>query len=365
MRGSLSLGRIAGIRLEVHWTFLLIILWAIYVGWNQGGTTEAVLWTIAFVLVLFICIILHELGHSLTARQYGISTKKITLLPIGGVASLERMPEDPKQELMVAVMGPVVNIVIAFLLYFFIRSQLAVFQNPEEVEELFRVISGENFLLYLFITNIMLVVFNAIPAFPMDGGRVLRALLSFGMDRVRATQIAANLGQLIAVLFFFLGLMYNPFLIFIALFVYFGASGEYMMIRHMSLLKGHKVREAMMSGFTTLQISDTLEKVGEVLLSTTERHFVVLGSSGEVAGILYNNDITEAFQTRRTQQTVGDLMSKDFLMVAPDEDLSAIYRRVQGNQLSFFPVMENGYLIGTVDMENINEFMMIQAALDY
>lgn len=365
MRGSISLGRIAGIRLEVHWTFLLIILWAIYVGWSQGGTTNAVFWTIAFVLVLFVCIILHELGHSLTARQYGISTKKITLLPIGGVASLERMPEDPKQELMVAVMGPVVNIVIAFFLYFFIRSQLAVFQDPEQVEEFFQVISAENFLLYLFITNIMLVVFNAIPAFPMDGGRVLRALLSFSMDRVRATQIAANLGQFIAVLFFFLGLLYNPFLIFIALFVYFGASGEYMMIRHMSILKGHRVREAMMTSFTTLQPDDSLEKVGEVLLSGTERHFVVAGSAGEVVGILYNTEITEAFQTKRTRQTVGDLMSKDYLLVAPDEDLSAIYRKVQGRQLSFFPVMENGHLIGTVDMENINEFMMIQAALDY
>ncbi len=365
MRGSINLGRIAGIRLEVHWTFLLIILWAVYVGWSQGGNTESVFWTIAFVLILFVCIILHELGHSLTARRYGISTKKITLLPIGGVASLERMPEDPKQELLVAVMGPVVNIVIAFFLYFFIRSQLVVFQNPEEAEAMFQVINGGNFLLYLFITNIMLVVFNAIPAFPMDGGRVLRAILSFSMDRVRATQIAANLGQVIAVLFFFLGLMYNPFLIFIALFVYFGASGEYMMIRHMSLLKGHKVREAMMTEFTTLQTEDTMEKVGSVLLSGTERHFVVVGPSGEVAGVLFNEDITEAFQNKQTQQSAGDLMKKDFLMVSPHEDLSTIYRKVQGRQLSFFPVMENGFLIGTVDMENINEFMMIQAALDY
>lgn len=363
MRGSISLGRIAGIRLEVHWTFLLIILWAIYVGWNQGGTAEAVFWTIAFVITLFGCIILHELGHSLTARRYGIATKKITLLPIGGVASLERMPEDPKQELLVAVMGPVVNIIIAFILYFFVHTQLLIFQDADQVEAFFQVITAENFLIYLFITNIMLVVFNAIPAFPMDGGRVLRAILSFSMDRVRATQIAASLGQFIGVLFFFLGLMYNPFLIFIALFVYFGASGE--LIRHMSLLKGHKVREAMMTGFTTLQVNDSLQKVGEVLLSGTERHFVVLGLSGEVAGVLYNSVITEAFQNRQTQHRVADLMSRDFLMVAPDEDLSNIYRKVQGKQLSFFPVMENGDLVGTVDMENINEFMMIQAALDY
>ena len=365
MRGSLRLGRIAGIRLEVHWSFLLIILWAIYVGWNQGGTVQSIMWTIAFVMAIFVCIILHELGHSLTARKFDIKTKKITLLPIGGVASLERMPEDPKQELLVAVMGPVVNIVIAGILYFFVRAQLSIFQQPEEVEAYFQAINAQNFLLYLFTTNIVLVLFNIIPAFPMDGGRVLRALLSFGMDRVRATQIAAELGQFIAIMFFFLGLVYNPFLIFIAIFVYFGASGEYKMIRHMSLLKGHKVREAMMTDFTTLDTEDTMEKVGQVLLSGTERHFVVLSATGEVAGLLYNSDITLAFQNHKIQLQVAELINKNFLMVSPTEDLSKIYRTVQGQQHSFFPVMENGQLIGTIDMENINEFMMIQAALDY
>lgn len=365
MKGSLSLGRIYGIRLEVHWTFLLIIAWAVYVGWSRGGATESILWTIALVLSIFVCVVLHELGHSLTARRYDIKTRKITLLPIGGVASLERMPEDPKQELLVAVMGPAVNVVIAALLYVFVSSQMSIFQNPEEAQEFFQTVNGQNFLFYLFSTNVLLVVFNAIPAFPMDGGRVLRALLSFSMDRVRATQIAAQMGQFIAVLFFFLGLAYNPFLVFIALFVYFGASGEYMMIRQMALLKGHRVSEAMMTDFTLLNPDDELEKVGKVLLSGTERHFVVTDGNDSVVGILYNSDITDAFQNRKTNLKVLDMMEKDYKTVAPEEDLSQIYRTVQGRQHNFFPVMANGELIGTIDMENINEFMMIQAALDY
>ncbi len=365
MGGSLSLGRYFGIKVQVHWTFLLIIAWAIYVGWSRGGTVESVLWTIAFVLAIFACVVLHEFGHSLTAKRYGINTRKITLLPIGGVASLERMPEDPKQELLVAVMGPVVNVVIAFLLYFFVRSQFDVFQNPEQAQEFFQTINQNNFLLYLFITNVLLVVFNAIPAFPMDGGRVLRALLSFQMDRVRATQIASNLGQIIAVFFFFIGFVYNPILIFIGLFVFFGASSEYAMIQQMSVLKGHRVREAMMSQFTTLNPEDNLKKIADMLLAGTERHFIVTREENEIAGILYNDSIVDAFRNKKTDVTVGDLMKTDFKPVAPDEDLSEIYRSVQSRQHNFFPVTDNGDLVGTIDMENINEFMMIQAALDY
>ncbi len=365
MGGSLSLGKFFGIRLQIHWTFILIIAWAVYVGWSQGGTTSAVLWTIALVLAIFACVVLHEFGHALTARRYGIPTRKITLLPIGGVASLERMPEDPKEELLVAVMGPVVNVVIAFILYFFIQNQLDIFQQPEQAREFFQTVTAENFLIYLWSTNILLVLFNAIPAFPMDGGRVLRALLSFKMDRVKATQIASSLGQFIAVAFFFLGFAYNPILIFIALFVFFGASSEYRMIQQMSVLKGHKVKEAMKSEYTALQPDDSLKRVGDVLLSGDERHFIVKGENGSVAGVLYNKSITEAFQSQRTDATVADLMDKDFKTVKPEEDLSEIYRTVQRRRHNFFPVMDKGELVGVIDMENINEFMMIEAALDY
>ncbi len=364
MRGSLYLGKLFGIRLQIHWTFILIIAWAVYQGWRQGGDAVTILLTVALVLAIFMCVVLHELGHSLTARRYGIQTRKITLLPIGGVASLERMPEDPRQELLVAVAGPAVNVVIAGLLFFFVRGQLGQLDDPEQAQQFFAKVSSQNFLTYLFTTNVLLVVFNAIPAFPMDGGRVLRALLSFRMDRVRATQIAVNLGQLIAIFFFFLGFVYNPLLIFIALFVYFGASSEFIMIQHLTALKGHRVREAMMTSFTTLHPDDRLERVADVLLAGTERDFVVL-EAGEVVGILYHDAIREAFQRKNTGQRVGDLMDVEFKRIDPDEELTEVYRIVASRRHNFFPVTENGAVAGTIDMENINEFMMIQAALDY
>lgn len=364
MRGSLYLGRLFGIRLQIHWTFILIIAWAVYQGWRQGGDVVTVLLTVALVLSIFVCVVLHELGHSLTARRYGIQTRKITLLPIGGVASLERMPEDPRQELLVAVAGPAVNVVIAALLFFFVRAELDQLNDPEQVQQFFEKVTTRNFLTYLFTTNILLVVFNAIPAFPMDGGRVLRALLSFRMDRVRATQVAVSLGQLIAIFFFFLGFIYNPLLIFIALFVYFGASSELIMIRHLTLLKGHRVREAMMTSFTALHPDDRLERVADVLLAGTERDFLVL-QGGEVVGILYNDAIRDAFQNRRTDRRVGDLMDPNFRRIHPNEKLTEVYRIVASRRHNFFPVTENGVVAGTIDMENINEFMMIQGALEY
>jgi Zn-dependent protease len=241
---------------------------------------ESVLWTVAYVLAIFVCVVLHELGHSLTARRYGIHTRKITLLPIGGIASLERMPEEPKHELLVAVAGPAVNLVIAAILFFFVRDQFYIFNDPAEAEAFLATISAGNFLFYLFLTNLLLVAFNAIPAFPMDGGRVLRALLAFRLDRVRATQIAAGLGQFIAVLFFILGFYYNPFLILIAVFVFFGASSEYKMIAQLTALRGHRVREAMMSRYTTLNPADGLDRIADVLLAGTERNFVVTDGDG-------------------------------------------------------------------------------------
>ncbi|MDX1666453.1 MAG: site-2 protease family protein, partial [Saprospiraceae bacterium] len=257
MKGSLSLGRIAGIKLQVHWTFVLILAWVAFIEVNKGSGLNTILLSMAFVLTIFVCVILHELGHSLTAKRFGIETKKITLLPIGGVASLERMPEDPKQELQVAVAGPLVNVVIAFLLFWFVRP-VGEYLQPDNIENL-KSVSPDNFLFYLFSANVMLVVFNAIPAFPMDGGRVLRALLSFKLNRVRATEIAANLGQIIAVGFFFLGLFYNIILIFIAIFVYFGASGEYTMIRQISLLRDFVVSDAMMDKYTTLHPTQSMK----------------------------------------------------------------------------------------------------------
>src|SRR5213078_2983264 len=205
MSWSLPIFRIAGIQLRIHVTFLLLIAWLAFGYYSAGGSAVAAA-RVLFVLLLFACVVLHEFGHALAAKAFGINTPDITLLPIGGVARLERMPEKPVQELVIA-------------LGLFVAGGSQAFLNPSNVE-------GGGLIVQLLTINILLLLFNLLPAFPMDGGRVLRALLATRLSYARATQVAASIGQGFAFVFGFIGLIWNPFLIFIALFVYIGASQE-------------------------------------------------------------------------------------------------------------------------------------------
>lgn len=364
MKGSLELGSIAGIKVKIHWTFMLLILWVVFVELSRGSNLEAMLWSIFFILVLFACVVLHEFGHSLTARRFKVETRQITLLPIGGVASLEGMPENPKEEFYVAIAGPAVNVVIAAALYLVVPMENYLNQDPEMLEQTMSTINSQNFLFYLFSANIMLVLFNLIPAFPMDGGRVFRALLSMKFDRVRATRMAAQLGQGVALLFFLIGLLYNPILILIAIFVYFGAQGENMMVQQLSLLKDHKVKDAMMTDITTVHPEDTLNDVVDIILTGTERDFIVV-ENGKVCGILYQSELMQAFKIGNRAARVRDVMDREFYPVQTDDNLTDVFRKIRSNNKTFFPVLEGEKLIGAIDKENINEFMTFRAPLNY
>lgn len=225
MRWAWRIGRLAGIALYVHATFLLLVAWVAYREWTFG--LVAVGAALVYIVALFAIVVLHELGHALTARRYGIRTRDIILLPIGGVARLERMPRDPRQELLVALAGPAVNVALAIALYALVRLTGAAPSADLYTVDL--ISSTRAFMYQLVIVNIMLAVFNLIPAFPMDGGRVLRAVLAMRMSSyARATSIAARVGRLLAVLLGFVGVyeFQNPFWVLIALFVWMGAGSE-------------------------------------------------------------------------------------------------------------------------------------------
>src|SRR5208337_2564787 len=287
MGWSWRIGRIAGIDVYVHPTFLLLVAWVAMTHFLAHGDWTEALSGVIFILALFGIVVLHELGHALTARHYGIRTRDITLLPIGGVARLERMPEDPWQELVVALAGPAVNVVLAAGIYF----ALALGRGVESLDESVRV--GGGLLDQLFWVNVSLVAFNVLPAFPMDGGRVLRALLAMRLDYVRATQVAASIGQGMAVLFAFLGLFFNPFLIFIGLFVWLGAAQEARMVQMRSALAGIPVRRAMITEFRTLRPDDTLDQAVEHIRSGFQQDFPVV-EDGRLVGVLTRSDLTTA-----------------------------------------------------------------------
>jgi len=364
MKSSWHIGSVSGIKITIHWTFLLLIAWIIYRGVSSGSSTTEILWSILFIAALFGCVILHELGHSLTAMKYQVKTRRITLLPIGGVASLETMPDDPREEFVIAVAGPVVNIIIALLLYLVVPLHEYANMDAAEFEQALSTINDGNFLFYMLFANLMLALFNMIPAFPMDGGRVLRALIAMKLDRVRATQIATRLGQLVAFFLLFLGLAYNPILILIAIFVYFGAHGENIMVQQLVLLKNHTVKDAMMTDITTFDPDDSLDKVVDVIISGTERDFVITKGS-LLAGVLLQSDLMNLNKSNLGQKRVGDLMRKDIQILHAQQQLTDIYRQIRSSDKKFFPVVEHNQLVGAIDMTNINEFMIFRGAQDF
>jgi Zn-dependent protease len=357
MRWSWKLGEYAGIAVYVHATFLLLVGWIALLHWLQVGTLQAVVSGVVFILILFGCVLLHEFGHALAARRYGIRTRDITLLPIGGVARLERMPDRPVEELWVALAGPAVNVMLFAALYLFMQARASLFPM-----EPFDAVRGSIWS-RLMIVNLFLAAFNLLPAFPMDGGRVLRALLAMRMDYVQATNIAAALGQGMAFLFGFLGLLFNPFLLFIAFFVWIGATQEASMVQIKSALGGIPVQRAMLTEFRTVSPDDPLERVIELILKGWQQDFPVI-ENGRVTGVLTRGDLLNALASHGEQQLVRDVMQREFEVVDAAEMLENVLPRLQACTCHSMPVMRGDELVGLLTMDNVGEFMLIQSALD-
>ena len=358
MKWSLKLGSIGGIGVYLHWTFVLLIGWVFLGSLGAGRTPGEALAGVGFILALFACVVLHEFGHALTAKRYGVTTRDITLLPIGGVARMESIPKKPMQEFWVAVAGPAVNAVIAALLF----GVLLLLGRADSTLAVGEFRGGFGFLQQLMWVNVFIGTFNLLPALPMDGGRVLRALLSLRLGRLRATSIAANLGQVMAILFVIYGFVANPFLIFIGIFVYLGAQGEAAQVETESALEGLRVRDAMMTRFRTLSAHDPLGKAVEELLAGSQQDFPVLENE-EVVGILRRNDLVKALADGQLQAVVGDVMSRDCSPVNESDVLTSTLEAMGKKEYSMAPVLGGGRVVGLLTMENIGELIMVNAAM--
>ena len=356
MRWSWRIGTIAGIGVYIHATFLLLILFILGLYLQQGRTLEGALAGTLFILVIFGCIVLHELGHALAARKYGIHTRDITLLPIGGLARLERMPDVPIQELWVALAGPAVNAVIAGGLY--VGARIAGISPQVQP---FHWLGG-NFLNRLMVVNLWLLVFNLIPAFPMDGGRVLRAILATRMEYTRATVLASRIGQAIAYVFGFVGLFTDPFLLFIALFVWMGAEQEAAMVQVHTSLGGIPVQRAMLTEFRTLNPDDALQTALDHTLAGGQQDFpVVFGD--HVLGVLTREDVLRTIAQQGSNVHVREAMNREFKPVDSHDMLESALAVLHGCKCRSLPVIHDGQLVGMLTTDNVGEFLMIQSAL--
>jgi len=356
MSWSFQLFRVGGTLVQVHWTFFLLLAWFGAIRWMAVGP-EAAVFAVVFILLLFLCVLLHEFGHIFAARRYGIQTPTITLLPIGGVASMERMPEKPGQEIVVALAGPAVNVVIAFVLIAILGARI----DPSAINLTENL--GSDMLARVAFANIALVAFNLIPAFPMDGGRVLRAILAIRMGFVRATQLAANIGQMLAIALGFVGLLGNPLLILIAIFIYFAATAESQYVEMRSLARGYLARDAMITKFESLNPLSTADDAAALLLRTTQQEFPVLDSDSRLQGIVTRERLIEALRDHGGSTPVTEFMEKDIPVVMGTSTLENVIQILQ--QKGARAVAVNGpdnRLAGFITPENFAEMMMIGRA---
>jgi len=355
MRGAYKLLSIRGINISVHWTFLLLIGWVLLVNASKGNNVEYLSWSVLFILAVFACVTLHELGHALMAARFGIKAKNIVLLPIGGIASIEKFPENPRQELAISIAGPVVNIIIASLLWLILLPNTSFLETPQDIS----IMHGHDFLYNLRIVNIGLAVFNLIPAFPMDGGRILRALLGFKLNYIQATSIATNVGKFIAVIFIAAGiLLINPFLPVIGIFIIFSASAEEYYLRLKSLAKGIKLNEVLMYDYNALQANMTVKEAANILMSNHSKYFVLMDGA-RPAGTINRLEIVKAISEMNYNEPLKKLATKELEYLNGNQEVETVLEKLAHNDERIFPVMENDQFIGVVNLNHIIEYLLL------
>ena len=354
MSGSFSIGKLFGIELRVHVTFFLLLAWIGLSAALTGGAAEAAA-SVVLVLALFACVVAHEFGHALMARRFGIRTADVTLLPIGGVARLETMPEAPLQEVAVALAGPAVTLLIWAVLVFGFGAST----GAEVLEAAEPGLAG--FLDQLAAVNLSLLLFNLLPAFPMDGGRVLRALLTLAVGRARATRFAAAAGQAFALVLGFLGLTWgNPILVLVAVFVYIAASAESSDVALRSVARASLARDAMITQFETLTPADRIDTAAQALIRTTQHEFPVLDADGRLAGFLTRVALLKALALDRRGDPVGEVMATGIPVVRLSDSLEAALDAMRrGGAQAVGVAGSDGAFLGYITPENLGEMMLV------
>ncbi len=355
MGWSINIGKIFGIRFRVHATFFLLLFFIFVSVLGQYGINRALLATL-LICAVFVCVLIHEVGHSLIARRFGKETKSITLLPIGGVATIEEMPEKPIHEIAMAIVGPFINLAIAGILYIFVGQWTGAGESnlyPDSVKSFFAGLIG---------INVMLAVFNMIPAFPMDGGRVLRGILAIKLDYVRATSAAVFVGQALAMLFIFFGLFFDWWLALIGIFLYIGAGSEKQQVLLKSVLRQVPVSEAMTTDFVALRPDEPVRQAFEYFHHGRQDDFPVIGQGG-VEGILTRDRILASVHEKGLDVPISEVMDREFVSVDPNMPLDEAYKKLLSSKKTAMIVSEAGEIKGMVGLDGISRYFMIKTAL--
>lgn len=357
MKWSLKIGRLWGVDVYLHYTFLVFLALVGLDSRLQTGRWGSAVTGVSMFLGVFLCVLLHEYGHAMAARRYGVTTRDITLLPMGGVARLDRIPDAPIQQLVIALAGPLVNVVIAGGLGLGLHLS-------EEMPGSIRELESAGFFPRLLLINAGLVAFNLLPAFPMDGGRVLRALLALWIDPARATRISAGVGRVMAVLFVGAAfLMSSPMLGIIGVFVWMEAGGEAVSMEMRAAMGDATVRRVMLRRFRVLSPTDPLSRVAEWLIEDSQAEFPVVDNDGQILGVVTRNGLLDGLRRGGESAPVEDVVQRDVVQLDPGEALETAMLRLEESGLPVALVVEGGRLAGMLTSENAAEFLALQRAL--
>ncbi|HRJ40551.1 MAG: site-2 protease family protein [Caldilineaceae bacterium] len=371
MGSSLRLFRIWGIDVKVHWSFLLILVYGAFLYSGQTNRLTGALYGVVVILLLFVCVLLHEFGHALTAKYFKVNVPHITLLPIGGVAQLERMPRQPLQEFLIAIAGPAVNFVLALLLLPLAVLVIGLTWGADSLLSLLTYAqtrmmtpSLDGLLVYLAVTNIALGLFNLLPAFPMDGGRVLRSLLAMAMPYVRATRIAVTVGRLMAVLMALWGLGGNIMLLLIAFFIYVGGRGELEAVESRYVLKDIRAKDALNREARTIYTSESIDKVVDLVMTTYQADFPVFDLGNNFVGVLTRPRLVAVLRTQGREGRIVDVMipAQDVPPVGPETTLADVWDKMMEAGSRVVAVKEQGRFLGLITLDDISELIQVVGA---
>ena len=355
MHWALSIGRIRGTVVRIHFTFLIFLAWIVLAA-NAANGARAALSAGLFFILLFASVLLHEFGHILMASRFGVRTPAVTLLPIGGVAQMERIPEQPRQEFLISLAGPAVNLVIGGAIV------LALGGLPSHpVMNLTNL--GQTFWTHLAFANLALALFNLLPAFPMDGGRALRAILSAKLGYARGTSAAALTGQVIAVGFGLVGIAAGNFILtLIAVFVYFAAGAEAGGAKLRSASLGALASDLMTTHFETLPTAAPIERAADALVQTHQREFLVVDQDGRLRGVLTRDQIAGAIRKGQSDTAIAAIMRPDVPVVSPLHLADHVLQLLQSGAPAVAVVDDSGALVGMVTLENVMDHVLIAGA---
>lgn len=355
MKNSLKLVTIKNTSIYLHWSFALLVVLVLFVQSARGTEVSEVWWSALSIASVFLCVVLHELGHSFAAEHYGIHTKSITLLPIGGIASMEKMPEKPVPQIIVSAAGPVVNLLIALILFPFIPGYPPFWKAAEVIES----VNGSNFIYYLYVVNIILALFNLLPAFPMDGGRILKGILELRMNTTRATTIAAFTGRVMATLFIIAGLVvFDIMLMLIGLFVIVSSAGEEKLVYLKAAAKGLHLNDLAVNTYHSFPGNITIGEAAEKILPLPDNYFLVTEGTA-IVGAIERNRIIGALSAGNHEKKIRRFMTANVPALDKETPLEEVIDKFSGNKVRIIPVFSDGRVIGAINMQNIIEYLVV------